>query len=905
MQTVTYAAAPFGADVRRLALPPGLTIAEMVARAPGLPRDFAATGTVCVDGVPVPRAHWSRVRVRATQPRAPIVTLHRPLHGGGRGGGGDGGGKNVGATVAMIALVVVAAMVTAGQAGFILGPAFAAGTIGAQLAGTAILVAGSLAIAALTPPPSLDTSALTAGGGIDTIAAQGRASLSGNALAPGGALPRVVGTHRVYPPLVVHPLIDLVGDDEIVEAVYALAGPHALEDARLGAVSIADVPDVEIEFREGWANDPALDLVRRMSRTDQVQLEMSQHRMQEVSPGTYLLTQGAPDEDLPKWHRVRIIPRSALTPDEVWITLAWPSGLFAEASPSEILHHPLRLRLRAVGTETWTNLPEIHVAARKMTPFQKMVRLKWGTAPASVPVPQTAAAPVYAYKSVPAQTVHGATRGGWTADAHFSAGAGNDLLSAATAATTNVRNVELTLDSAVFWLDPLTHPPGRYEIEVMAGYPYRASVYTPAAYDYGGYVLSFFDHISPAGAPHQTGVSMLDVHRDVTIARVAAIYNTDPCPVRGDALIALRGKSRQVDRLSVLASGYVRDWSGSAWDDWRVTSNPAPHYRDVLAGRLAAEPLRDALIDDDSLLAWAARCAAAGHECNAVFEGRSAAEVATVIAACGYARPRQSERWGVIEDYDRSAEAPVQLFSPVNSADLTFERAFAPKISGFRVKFRDAEIDYEDNEIIVFDPAADEQDYARLEEIRYDGIVTEGAARARARFDLTYPRHRFVFYSFTAAAEAIACTRGDLIAVQHDVIERQAGFARVQSVTIDAGLVTGLVLTGAVPGPARFFADDDFLADDGFFVAPRLGAMIRLGGGAFLTEEITVTGEESATITFATPFAPPAGLEVGCHVVTGPLGQEHRRLIVTAIQPKSSGAATITAVPEAPEIWSI
>src|SRR5690606_2115731 len=127
----------------------------------------------------------------------------------------------------------------------------------------------------------------------------------------------------------------------------------------------------------------------------------------------------------------------------------------------------------------------------------------------------------------------------------------------------------------------------------------------------------------------------------------------------GLALIAIRATNRQIDNLRVKASGYVRDWDGDGWDTWTTTSNPAAHFKDVLDGLLAAEPIAPELIDNDSLVEWRQACIDAGYTCDMIAEGSGVADVLTTVAGCGYARPRMSETWGVIRDYDRSGEEPV------------------------------------------------------------------------------------------------------------------------------------------------------------------------------------------------------------------------------------------------------
>src|SRR5262249_10621107 len=133
---------PFTARPRVFQVAQGRTIAEIVDAVPELPTWFRRDGIVCVNGQAVPRELWRRVRPRAGTEI--VVTLHLPL-----------AGSKVLTTVLAAAVLVAAVVVSAGALAPILGPTFAAGTIGAQLAAAGLAVGGSLLVAALAPPPSL------------------------------------------------------------------------------------------------------------------------------------------------------------------------------------------------------------------------------------------------------------------------------------------------------------------------------------------------------------------------------------------------------------------------------------------------------------------------------------------------------------------------------------------------------------------------------------------------------------------------------------------------------------------------------------------------------------------------------------------------------------------------------
>jgi hypothetical protein len=200
----------------------GQTILEIVQSVPDLPRSFLVKGNVCINGENVPRELWSYVRPKPTSDDLPIVvTLHWPL--GGPGGGGRSTTKSIIGIVAAIALLAVTTFL-AGPAGLALLAGFGISGFGATLFIAGVGIAGALAIGALTAPPTQETpQALGAQSGQSDSNSENRdpAGATGNVIAQGGAIPRVIGTRKIFPPLICEPVVELIGNDEWVEALFA------------------------------------------------------------------------------------------------------------------------------------------------------------------------------------------------------------------------------------------------------------------------------------------------------------------------------------------------------------------------------------------------------------------------------------------------------------------------------------------------------------------------------------------------------------------------------------------------------------------------------------------------------------------------------------------------------------
>lgn len=870
-------------------LPTGLTLAELRAQMACLPHDFDSRGVICINGRPVYRSAWSRITPKAEVNGVPVeITFHAPPMGG---GGGKEGGKNILAIVAGIALTALTGFVAGGGLATKLGLSaklFGAGTIGATVAAAGVSLIGSLLLSALVPPPVIPTG--------KTISNPGAASAEGNVLEPNGPIPRVLGERKVYPPLAAEPFTYFDGPDEVVEAMYVLNGPHQITDIRVGAAAIDGLTNVEYETREGWPGDLPLNMVERQARTEVVQSELRAHAVAAGDGRTLESPTGDFSAALPQ--QVTLATRE--DPDEHQLHLIFPGGINKNASDTDFLRVPLRLRMRQVGSPTWINLPELHFMAATPRQLRATIKLVWTADASSSPGAATTEGWVEGRISAPAQTQAPATAA-WDADAYFDDGAGDGWMNAANLGATRVQHLILNRYTATILLDTATFPKGRYEIEVVRGQQVQNSTWSSSAYTVSGTVWDLFKY---AGTPAVIAQTRNGVSDSVVILRSVSLWNEHPLPSSGLAVVAVRARNRALERVSCIAGGFVRDWDGTDWRNWVVTSNPAPHYRDVLAGWQNLDPVPLPVIDGAGLLSWRTACASLGYQVNALIEDATVDDALRIIASCGYAKPYQSEIWGVIRDYDRSAEAPVQIFTPRNSSGFQWTKAFARLPEGFRVNFRDATRDFDSHQFTVFRTGVS-SDTGRLEQVTYEGLVTEDEVIAKAIYDQAQLERRSVFYTLTAPAEAIVCRRGDLVGVQHDALELYSGSARVIDMTFDgSGNITTLKLDGSVPvrnnttdvlGAADILAVPDILA-----LGQQTGAMIRRAGSITVHTLGGTTGDTD-TLTFAAGIS-PTGISIGTLVSVGPLATEVKRLIVKDIEPGEDLTATIVMVDEAPGI---
>ena len=895
---------------------PGDSILEIVLSTECLPRNFITCGHVCINGELVPREMWAYVRPKPTSNLVPIaVTMHVTLHGGG-GGGGGGGRKSIIGLVAAVALVAVTA--------FIAGP-FAAGlfpvlgetvglgfTVGQVLAG-AVGIAGALAIGALTAPP---TAAGQVAGQTDTgqsnLDQAEAASASGNILDRGGAVPRVVGTRKVFPPYASEPIVELIDQDEYVEALMVLNGPHLLDDIRIEGMPIEDSDDIEFETREGWPDDDAIMMIDRQGRTLNMNLELS--TISYGSDGRNLLHQSLPESDLMVWHGVA----SRSSPDEIWMHLLFPGGL-TDASGSNIgVPFRIRFRKRGVGSppSNWVNMPEVHFAMTSTGQGRAAILFKWATAD---PIPEPPSSEFgfwYAHLNPPGQTTYTPNTPSdrlWVAHSYFDDGSGNDYVYSGNAASTAIRNIAMYENRVEVFLDEATFPKGIYEFQIKRGVGYTVGDFSGSSYLFGGESRDFFWYLLSGGA-YLAAADHSNYSDRCVLTRFISIWNEHPMPTPGNfACIAVRAINRAVRQLSVRASGYVRDWDGNGWNTWTTTSNPAPHFADVLSGDLNLDPLPSDLRDDAGLTDWRTLCTTFGWTCDEIINDFRTGDVLNLLASCGYARSYQSDVYGVIVDNDRSADTPVQIFSRRNCASLRYEKAFARLPAGFNVTYRDEDLDDDQAQIAVYQSSPTYSDLTLLESISYSGLIDVDKVTARAQFDLDQASLRSTFYFLETDVESIVCRRGSLVGVEHDVLASYAGDGYIVSKQTSGGNITGITLDSAIPiyNETEWFSlTDVFTVTDVFLVGLVTGIVIRRSDGTQSTHQLSNSTGSSAVLTFSTPFANTSAVEgfesndrrYGCMVVAGILNTIYRRLLVQSITPNKDLTASMVMVDEAPEL---
>lgn len=899
---IMYRPHPIYQDMYCGAVNSGQTILEAIESIPDLEDRFFDVGIVRMNGDIVPRAMWQHVRMKPYDDSKPVVlTMHMDP-----AGGISKKVKNIILIVAAVALVAATGFIGAGGLatlfpGVFSAAAFGAGTLGASLAAAAVGAAGALALSALTPSPiSADT-------GAEGVTNKAESYARGNLIEPGGAVPRVIGTFRIFPVLACQPITEVFDDgDTVVEALFMLAGPHEMSGLKVEDIGINDIVGIQTEIRQGFEDDPPITLISRHGFTKQANLELSRHKMLPVASSQFMRDADTADQDSPQWTTLR----TKLDPDEFWIQLALIEGLYDVNAGTTNQVFFMALRMAPDGTDDYINLPLLHLEDNRPQQLKRAIKLIWSAAAPTVSTIATTTKgwnrifQFWPVANVALYSVDGAKSDmmPWIADGSFAV---SPVTSGANTKTADQR-IRTTESTVELYLDPTIFPRGqRWKVQVKRGWtqPFNVTTYTTGVegangvQDYFGYYVS--------GANRAIRFSQDNRPSRTIIANIISVYHIHPIARKNMALIAIKATNQAINSFSVLASGLVNDWNGTEWLGLVSTSNPAPHLRELWAGIFNADPLESDLIDEANFVAWRAWCILFNRTVDMIADGRTVLELSNIIAACGRARVRMSDLWGVF--YDRSHEditdTPVQIFSPRTSNNFAFMKAFEQRPHAFRVTWRDASNDYNEDELYVAAPDAKLSDATIFEAISIEGIVEEQKVRNRVFYDHLQLYYRDAIFSLDVDFAALVCRMGDFVGVNHDAMILQHGHARIKVVTLIAGLVSSITLDDEVlvedVTVDLFALADVFATPDFFAIDVHTGVALSLSDntGSVITKPVSNAPGVTKILTFSPTFAPPAGLEPGIYATVGRTERIYGEFIVVTINPTGDLNASLILSP--------
>lgn len=824
-----------------------------------------------VEWIEVPRAMWRYMRPKI----GGVVKFGYRL------------GKNVLRTV----FAVVASIIVSVIAPFL---APIVGKLAAGLIAAGVGIGASVAINALFPASSTAAPAAA----VQSIAEppQERArqfsnvESDSNILAKEAYLPVVVGTRRISPPEIASPFLYLDGGVQTIDRIFALDGHHAISDIQVDSVPVDDYASITTETKDGAEATGTATFVTKVTKFTQIGETLSTFSVD----ATDLVDQEMPSNSEPRWVRFPTVYDAKM--EEISIRLQIDSFMRTD-SATQSIRVPIRLRFRPKGSDgDWWNLPEIHIVGRDISTSLKEVRIRWDDQFGGSDTGGSLAWEFF--QRVPASGYalsDGSTGDQWQAESHFVADTG----------LTDVANIQGRRNGLRVTLNEDDFPKGEYEWEIVRGIAMDSGALTTSTYVLSGAVNSLF-LARNSSAKWQIPIDQGAYVGRVSPAHVTTIVNRTPCQRPSTALIGLRAKGQSVRNVTALVGRYVYDWDGSGWNTLTTTSNPASHFRQVLADYLTYHGINLSRINNDQLVAWRQECIDRGYEVSGVFAGQGVRETLEAIATAGYARPRFSDGYGVDWFRDRSAERPVQTFSPRNASSIAMQWVGGEKPVGIRAKFANEDDDYRDDELQLNNPFY--TNFTGYEVKEYPTITNPELVRRRAYFDMAqaYYQGRRA-WKVDAAIEGMICERGNLVGIVTDLIDDTNSGARIREM-IDSATFTIDQLIPAESTTEIFSVPNIFDPEDIFTVGEQSVCLMTTPNG---THMATIVAAEDNIIRIEEPIdnQPESGVAFdlsdlnGVHIVLGAVSRFTSRCIVSDVQRTSEERATLICVDEAPEIY--
>lgn len=291
---------PFSSELVRAVFPAGLSLLEIAG-----PEAQACRIEIC--GIEIPREWWGRIRPK---PGIAVLITRFP----------QGGAKNILRIIAFAALAIATGFIAAPGGFFV--ATMGLGQIAAGALAAVVGIGGMLLINALIPPQVPGQSA--AGASFNPLKSITGTSNQAN---PYGAIPCVLGTIRLFPPLAAVPYSEISGNDQYLRLLFDVGyGNVTIADMKIGESDLASFTDVQYEI----GTSPTL----------------YSNAMVEAAVTTEMDTDGTV-----------VTKTSGPNADELGVDFIFPAGLFStdRKGTSQFCTCDMTIEYSPTGAGTWSN----------------------------------------------------------------------------------------------------------------------------------------------------------------------------------------------------------------------------------------------------------------------------------------------------------------------------------------------------------------------------------------------------------------------------------------------------------------------------------------------------------------------------------------------------------------------
>ena len=871
--------APFSDAQRKFGAAPGSTIQDIIdGLVPDRLKNSGIAATIFINGEAVPREYWRSIKPKmGTLVNINIVP-----------GDSGGGKKNPLATVLSIAVLIAAPYASAAILG---GGIIASTATGAALISSGLTAAigavGRLAVSALAPPPR----AGNAGQNIVSNPAQSPTQFiegATNALNPYGVVPVCLGTNRMFPLQAARPYSETIDNHQYVRQLftYGYGQEIVISDLKIGETSIEDFSDFELEH----LLNGDLHVGTKLFSNDVFQENLN-ITLNEVDGFTTRTTQADIDEAI--------------------IDITFPAGLAQFNDNGRRIQKTVQLELQyavaGVSPQDWTPTTTTYKAVSSDVVTFDAVPYKHSTQQNIMQRTDFIVVDKYsgAFSIIKGQ------------DGYLTALPipKNSIRLASVIVTTTRDIVTGILSTDIELTDVRNDAEFGKTLENSSSFVPSKTTTTTATLSSGGLLVDDLNIsasqtealrksvrvVFPANGQYDIRIRRITFNSisekvidDVALTSIKSVKYSAPVNLQGINGTAVLIKATDqlngtLDQYNVIASNVIPDYDPEL-DAWvnRITSNPASLYMYVLRGGANSKPLADSKIIFDDFESWWQTCRDEGYSYNRVIDYETSVdEILRDIAAAGAATPSVVDGKRTIA-VDEIKDFIAQMVTPRTSWGYTGDIIYPETPHAFRVKFRNAERGYVQDELFVYADGFDETNATEFEELDLQSCTNSDLAFKTARRHIAAIELRPENHTFMQDIENLTYIRGDRIKFVHDVPIVGIGDGRIKSIQTSGDspdTVTGFIIDDVVtiPSAATFYT------------------RIRFNDGTFLYEELTTSIGETSTFVFQSPLAIGDTPKIGdlCSFVETGLELD---LLITRIEPQNDLTARISAIDYAPGV---
>ena len=346
--------------------------------------------------------------------------------------------------------------------------------------------------------------------------------------------------------------------------------------------------------------------------------------------------------------------------------------------------------------------------------------------------------------------------------------------------------------------------------------------------------------------------------------------------------------SGTVQNLSVVCTSVLNTYDTAGNMVGRVaTRNPAWIAIDILTGAGNPRPIRHDQIDWPAWKRLADICdtprtwtignetiTSARFVCDVVVDYETTVKqlIESVLSTCRSGLTiGLNGRYSVMFDGERTI--PRQVITPSNSWNFTASRQFPPEVHALKVSFVDEGSDYKKQEVLVYRDGYNINNSEKFEDVGTLGITTYQHAWAFGRYMMAAAINRAEVFTITMDVENLACQRGDLVHVAHDVPMVGGQAAYVVGVTGNQVEITENLSSAPSAYTVRL--------SDGTI---RQGSATLISGTVFQLDNVT-------------------GIEPDDLIVLGETERVVKAYLVSQISPSTDLSASLTLLPYIPQVY--